>query len=285
MPRKETDQGADPAQDAPPSRNTGRIMRVLQLSDTHLYANPDGRLLSQCTRRTLGLVLELARETFWPADRILLTGDLVHDESPAGYRYLSELLGRLATPCHAIPGNHDAAGLMSRTLAPGIADANPGVHSGNWNLVFLDSTVPGEDGGHLDATQLDRLEAALARAPEANALICLHHQPIPVGSPWMDTMALNNPDAFFSVLDRHPQVRGVIWGHVHQAFSGRRKGVALLGCPSTCIQFLPGSEDFAIDALTPGFRWLKLHPDGRIETGIERIAAYPDPIDLATGGY
>ena len=40
-----------------------------------------------------------------------------------------------------------------------------------------------------------------------------------------------------------------------------------------------------IVAATPGFRWLELHPDGGIDTGIERIAAYPDPLDLSGAGY
>jgi Icc protein len=72
---------------------------------------------------------------------------------------------------------------------------------------------------------------------------------------------------------------------VHQDFSSQRNGVLLLGSPSTCIQFLPGSADFAIDPLTPGFRWLELHPNGRIATGVERIASYPEPLILKETGY
>ena len=99
-------------------------------------------------------------------------------------------------------------------------------------------------------------------------------------------MALDNPAAFFRVIDRYPQVRGVLWGHVHQEFTGRRDQILLLGSPSTCIQFLPGSRAFAMDSLTPGFRWLELRADGRIDTGIRRVAAYPRPLDLSNrGGY
>jgi Icc protein len=106
-----------------------------------------------------------------------------------------------------------------------------------------------------------------------------------VGSPWLDEIRLNNAEDLFAILDHQPQVRGLVFGHIHQAFSAERKGVALLGAPSTCIQFLPGSQDFALDAATPGFRWLELHPDGGIDTGIERIAGYPDPLDLSGAGY
>ncbi|KTC63185.1 hypothetical protein AO262_22830 [Pseudomonas fluorescens ABAC62] len=45
----------------------------------------------------------------------------------------------------------------------------------------------------------------------------------------------------------------------------------LLASPSTCIQFAPGSEDFKVSEQAPGYRWLRLHGDGRLETGVERV--------------
>lgn len=260
-------------------------LRLLQLTDTHLYGVPGGRLLGQDTRRTLELVLEHALATAWPVDRVVLTGDLVHDESREGYRYLAERLARLGVPCNGLPGNHDAPQVMAGTLEGGSISAARNVRCGSWNLVFLDSTVPGAEGGHLADAELRGLETALSAHPEAHALVCLHHQPVPVGSAWIDTMALDNPTELFGVIDAHPQVRAILWGHVHQDYSGWRGGVRLLGTPSTCVQFLPGSDTFALDARTPGFRWLELSPDGRIETGVERIAAYPDPLRLETRGY
>jgi Icc protein len=262
------------------------VLRILQISDPHLYADASSRLLGQNTRETLDLVLSLARQVCWPADRLLLTGDLVHDESARGYRYLEQRIARLGIPCSGIPGNHDAPQLMSEIFGRGktISTATS-VRAGTWHLVFLDSTIPDDNGGHLSEGQLDRLREDLAAHPDKHTLICLHHQPVPVGSRWVDTMALDNPDDFFSVTDQHPQVRGVLWGHVHQEFSSERSGVGLFAAPSTCVQFLPGSDDFAVDALTPGFRWLDLHPDGRIDTGVRRIAAYPAPVDLTTAGY
>jgi Icc protein len=274
-------QRSSPAADA-----SDRVLRVLQLTDLHLFADPRGCLLGQNTRETLELVLELTSRTCWPVDRLLLTGDLVHDESPEGYRYLRERIAKLGVPTNGLPGNHDAPRLMSDLLGGGeVISTRSSVRHGAWNFVFLDSTIPNEEGGHLDQRQLDTLQSALMSDPQAHALICLHHQPLPVGSSWMDTMALDNPDDFFGVLDQHPQVRAIVWGHIHQDFKQTRNGVTLLGTPSTCIQFLPGSDDFAVDGLTPGFRWLHLHPDGRLDTGIERIAAYPVPMDLGTGGY
>lgn len=261
-------------------------VRLLQITDTHLFADPDGRLLGLRTRPTFESVLTRALAAHPETDRLMLTGDLGQDESPAAYRFLRQRLLTVGIPSTCIPGNHDTPELMQELVVPGRIDIDPSVQIGAWNLVLLDSTVPMQPGGHLDADQLEHLDATLARHPERHALVCLHHQPLPIGSRWMDTMALDNGDAFFAVIDRHPQVRCILWGHVHQEFNARRKGVHLLASPSTCVQFTPGSDGFSLDSATPGYRWLDLHENGEIATGVERIDAYPDALDFTqVNGY
>lgn len=260
------------------------MIRLLQITDSHLFADPGGRLLGQNTRTTFEQVLALAQATLWPADAILLSGDLVHDERAAGYSYLRAHVADLATPCHAIPGNHDSHAELEAAF-PGSTLALRQVAIRGWDLILLDSTVPGEDGGHLTPANLSALDAALVASSARPALICLHHQAGPIGSAWIDTMALDNAVEFFAVVEHHPRVRCIVFGHIHQDFDANHGGLRLLGAPSTSIQFRPASVDFAIDDLPPGLRWFHLHPDGGIETGIARLAGYPDPIDLNRRGY
>jgi Icc protein len=158
-------------------------------------------------------------------------------------------------------------------------------HHGSWHFIFLDSTIPNSEAAHLSTQTLQMLEMQLQAAPTDHTLVCLHHQPVLTGSRWLDTMAVDNRDEFLAVIDRYPQVRGILWGHVHQQFDGMHNNVRLMSSPSTCIQFLPHSKGFAIDTATPGYRWLELYPDGRIETGVERIADLPGEIDMASCGY
>jgi 3',5'-cyclic-AMP phosphodiesterase len=234
------------------------MCRLVQISDTHLFAEPDGRLLEQPTRPPFAAVLGMLRSTLFPIDGVLLTGDLVHDASPEGYRYLNASMLALGVPYHAIPGNHDPVALLSEHLDPGAAEAVRCIVIRGWQVVLLDSPVPGEDGGRLDGPRLDRLDLALGERPEHPALVCLHHHAVTVGSPWMDEIGLADGDAFSAVLDRHPQVRGVLWGHIHQAFDVLRGRVRLMGCPSTSVQFRPNSDDIALDTASPGLRWLDL---------------------------
>jgi Icc protein len=58
---------------------------------------------------------------------------------------------------------------------------------------------------------------------------------------------------------------------VHQSHDSRRKGVRLLATPSTCAQFLPGSEKFAVDPAPPAYRRLILRIDGAIDTEVVRV--------------
>lgn len=261
------------------------MIRLLQITDSHLFADPGGRLLGQPTRRSWEAVFALARETLRPTDVVLLTGDLVHDERPEGYLYLKGCMESFGVPYYAIPGNHDRVALLAEHLDPGAARPVRSVRVKDWHLVLLDSTLPGEEGGRLTPSHLAMLDRALDTWPGSPTLICLHHQAVAVGSPWLDNIGLEDSDAFFAVLSRHAQVRVVLWGHIHQAFDACRGELRLLGSPSTCLQFLPQSPDFALDTAPPGLRWLDLYPDGRLETGVARLAEYPDPIDLDQTGY
>lgn len=264
--------GHRPAEEAP-----DKTLRVLQLTDLHLYAEPERRLLDQNTRSSFNQVLARAQAAQWPPDAILFTGDLVHDERPEGYRYLRQRIDSLGCRCFCIPGNHDSPELLASEVEPG-ADRHFRVERlGAWDLLLLDSTVRGSEAGHLRPQTLAALERHLDSraklAPRRPALIALHHQPLPVGSRWLDTMQVDNGAELIALAERCAQAKVIIWGHIHQVFDRQLDTTRLLATPSTCAQFTPSSDDFAQDSLPAGYRWLELEPDGSLRTGVERLAA------------
>jgi len=260
-------------------------LRLLQFTDTHLLADREGRLLGLNTHESLKCVLELSQKNHPNPDLVLVTGDLVHDGSDSGYAYLQEYFRGFDVPVLLLAGNHDEARQLRDTTTVGPARLVKQIERDGWQIVMLDSSIAGSDGGRLAATELALLDQQLSATPDLPALVCLHHQPVPVGSRWLDTMVLENAAEFFAVLDRHPQVRGVLWGHVHQEFDAMRNGVRLLATPSTCFQFKPRSVDFSLDATAPGYRWLNLHPDGRIDSGVCRLARISTNLDMQSSGY
>ena len=246
---------------------TPNLVKLVQLTDTHLFADPKGRLRQVPTLPALEATLEAAAADIRQADAILATGDLVQDD-PGGYPLFRRAFADLGKPVLCIPGNHDEAPALGRALAGAPFQVGGHVDFPGWRVVLLDSSVPRRAAGGLVQAELSRLDDALATAPGEHALIALHHHPVAMASAWLDTVGLENADAFFAVIDRHPQVRAIVFGHVHQAFESVRRRVRILGTPSTCAQFLPQAKDFALDTLPPAYRRLALHADGRVVTDV-----------------
>ena len=261
-------------------------VRVLQLTDTHLRRVSGGTLLGVDTDRSLQAVIDLARAERWPADLALATGDLSDNGSGDAYRRLLGYFDQLCPRSFWLPGNHDEREAM-QAVVQGSEHLCREVRVGTWQILLLDSQVDGEVGGELGAAERELLDARLCDARDAGlfSLVCLHHQPVPVGCAWLDQQMLADAEAFFAILDRYNGVRGVLWGHVHQQVDVERRGVRLLASPSTCVQFAPGSASFKADAAPPGYRWLELHADGRIETGVSRVRDIHFDVDLDSPGY
>jgi Icc protein len=116
-------------------------------------------------------------------------------------------------------------------------------------------------------------------------LIFVHHHPLPIGCRWLDHIALDNGDELLERVRRHPQIRGVVWGHIHQAWEGRLRQARLLGTPSTCIQFAPGTEKFALALEPPGWRQLTLHPDGTFSSTVHHLQKLPLGLAVDSAGY
>jgi len=262
------------------------VISLVQVTDCHLGQNRGGTLLKMDTDDSLGAVLQIVREERTALDLILATGDLSDHGAEGAYRRLADYLNDFDVPQCWLPGNHDDRGAMERTFTTGTR-LHSEIAIGHWHIVMLDSQIPGEVGGELGESQIALLERALERAHEkdAHVLICLHHQPVPVGSHWLDKQQVSDADALFSLTDRHPNVKGILWGHVHQQVDMERNGVKLMASPSTCVQFAPELEDFKVDDKGPGYRWLELTPEGQIRTGVSRVTSREFMVDLESGGY
>jgi len=258
-------------------------LRLAQLTDPHLFRDPEGCLLGMPTRAGFEAVLDLALERSRP-HAIVLTGDLVHDESERGYRALRERLDATGLPWWCIAGNHDRWQLMRRVLGAAALGPLDIRHLGPWRLVFLDSRQPGKTGGRLRSRQLRLLDERLAEA-RAPTLILLHHHPTPIGCRWLDGLGVPNGAELIALARRHPEVRALLFGHIHQAFSARLDGLSLLAAPATSVQFLPHSPTFALDREPPGYRELSLHATGDFDTRVLRLARYPTAPCFEAEGY
>jgi 3',5'-cyclic-AMP phosphodiesterase len=260
-------------------------LNVLQISDSHLLDDPEGTLLGLKTQQTFEETLQHAIDNHAPFDLVLATGDIVQDASTAGYERFLQGLSQYNIPTYCLPGNHDDPALMKRILNTDLIHYKPHTIIQGWLFIFLDSCKTGSAGGLISEKTLLRVEETLKTYPDHPAVICMHHPMVAVGSEWLDTMKIDNGEVLSSSLDRFKQIKLVLCGHIHQEFSQQFNNFPLLALPSTCIQFLPKSKGFALDKISPGYRWLQFGNDGTLVTAIERSGVEPTSVDFASAGY
>ncbi|HEY9696114.1 MAG TPA: 3',5'-cyclic-AMP phosphodiesterase [Trichocoleus sp.] len=254
---------------------------LAQVSDTHLFADLNQTLMGFPTGKSFQAVLSQLQKI--QPDLLLFTGDISQDETSTSYQLFRDLVTPLAIPTYWIPGNHDRLPRMESLLHHRSITAQKSVQAGGWHLLLLNSMTPGKVYGQLTPETLDWMEQQLQTYRHLPTLIALHHPPVPIGSAWLDEIGLHNSAEFLAVIDRHPQVKLTVFGHIHQEFQQARCGVTYLGTPSTCVQFQPNSPKFGIANQSPGFRLLSLYPDGQFETATTYVAFSHQPDLMATG--
>lgn len=266
--------------------SVGDTLHVVQITDTHLKRDAGGKLLGMDTDFSLQQVLELVQRERDNVDLVLGTGDISDHGSEAAYVRAGDYFATLEAEVAWLVGNHDDGAAMARVLG-GPDGLNRVLESRHWLIVMLNSQIPGEVGGELGADELMFLQSCLeyARDKPLHCLVCLHHQPVPIGSAWIDEQMVADHEAFFEMLDHFECARAVLWGHVHQEVDIWRAGKRLLATPSSCVQFAPGSVNFKADDQPPGYRWLNLAADGSIDTGVSRVQGVHFTVDLDSRGY
>lgn len=248
---------------------------VIQITDCHLFADPAAEIRGLRTRDRFLKVWEHVARSHGDADLLLITGDLTHDEQRESYLALRMIVADWLPRLQVIPGNHDDRSLLREIFScPSYANLDRIVfvdNRTNWQVIGLDTHIPGQLAGELGKEQLHWLEKVLQEQPATPTLLCMHHPPILVNSPWLDRIGLQDPVEFQRVVDEHPQIQLIVAGHVHQDFTGTFAGVPVLTTPSTGLQFRPGTETLEIDEVSPGYRLLDLKSSGTWATSVTRV--------------
>ncbi len=260
-----------------------KSMTVAQVSDLHLFASRDERLLGCETDRSAALVMQVLADR--RPDLVLVMGDVSQDGSRASYERAAGLLADLRAPCACLPGNHDHTVTMRRVLRGGYFLDETSFRWMGWRFELLDTQAPGQTYGSLSESTLHGLRRGLHGSDEAPVFIGMHHPALPVGSAWLDRIGLQEAAAFLALVQAFPKVRIVSAAHVHQDTHRRYFETDFYTTRSAGFQFMAGSEEFAIDAeAQPAFRLFHLYEDGTHDTLIHEVA-YRCELDLSAEGY
>ncbi|EPF5871433.1 3',5'-cyclic-AMP phosphodiesterase [Morganella morganii] len=266
----------------------GAAVRILQITDTHLFAGETDTLLGINTLNSYHAVLDAIAKQQLPADLIAATGDLVQDQTTRAYQRFTDGIARLPAPCVWLPGNHDYQPSMAKELAAaGISSSKQVLLGEQWQILLLDSQVQGVPHGELSDDQLIWLDNCLAQQPGRHTVVMLHHHPLASGCIWLDQHSLRNSHMLAEVLTRYQNIDAILCGHIHQDMDVMWNGIRILATPSTCVQFKPHCTNFTLDTAAPGWRYLELTTGDNpsLSTQLFRLETDEFSPDLGSDGY
>jgi Icc protein len=260
-------------------------LSVLQLSDLHILPEFEDKLLGVATEHYFHTILNHAFEQRKNYDLLLLSGDLAQSPCEQSYTRILEKVQKYHLPTLCLAGNHDDFSLMQQIFNSQKVNCKKQTIFRNWQILMLNSQILGSTAGNLAQTELDFLEKALSENANLFTLIAVHHNFLPTGSAWLDTMMIQNSNEFLEIVGQHKNVKVITTGHIHQELHAKFGDVFVFGTPSTCFQFAENSEHFSMDRTPPGYRILDLFENGDISTTVRRLDNFLDELQLDAAGY
>ncbi|MCY4010273.1 MAG: metallophosphoesterase [Anaerolineaceae bacterium] len=247
------------------------FLRFVQISDTHIshdenYNRPPAPHTPLAGTHAL---LHALRQLPFPPDFIIHTGDVVYDPHPEAYVKARSLLTDLPAPLYYLAGNHDDPHMLQEILL-GIPEPrlpyDQEFESCGVQILCLDSGRLGGDeapAGRLTEAQLAWLRRKTYRKDPRPLLVFIHHNPLPqADSPWLESMRLQNGEDFHAaLLPARERLRGVFYGHIHQAMQLQRDGILYCSAVSSWQTFRsdPGESEMQFEmAARPGFNVVSL---------------------------
>ena len=262
------------------------LTRIVQLTDLHLYADPDARFYEIPTRELLQDVVAHVEQNAGRVDHLVVTGDHTNDDLAVTYEAVRDILRPWHDRTWFVPGNHEDRVTLRATFP----DRIPGERSERITFSFtagdglclgLDTHVPGQVSGHIGADQIAWVEAQVEAHDPVTAVLFMHHPPILLGLGWLDRIGLAGREELQDLMLRDSRIRLVCCGHVHHESSHRVGAATVVTTPSTGLQFSPTSEVAEFVRAAPGYRVIELDGDSCV-TRVVRLseARYaPSPAD------
>ena len=223
-------------------------MLIAQISDTHILVpesdHPAAELRAECLRRT---VADINQQQ---PDVVIFTGDTVQHGQPEEYACLQELLAPVKAPVYLVPGNRDdknelrAAFSGCNYLTGKQEFLHYVIDDFDTRLIGIDSTLTGERKGRFCETRQAWLEATLRAQPDRPTLLFIHHPPFDVGDHYIG--GYRQPEeaaALEDIVSRHPQVSGLLCGHVHWLVEREWAGTQARIMPSIAVDVRKGIDE------------------------------------------
>lgn len=267
-----------------PLKTVKDTFELIQISDPHLFADPQGSLLGVNTRDSFLATLTQIKLNHPDPDLIVVTGDISQDLSKESYQFFALAFSQFDCPVFCLAGNHDELELLESFAVNQQIKTEKSFHTEHWQLLLAHSQVEGEVFGMINEEEMKWLESELSANPNPT-LVFTHHHPVYSNADWIDVLGIKNCEAFTHMLSQHQNVKACGFGHVHQALDIQQDHIRYLSVPSTCIQFKPNSKEFAVSEEKPGYRLYRCHTNGDFDTQVFRLHEFELTLDKTATGY
>ena len=236
---------------------------IVQISDTHLFGDKNRKINCSNSYQNLKKVMHEIVSLEKKPDLIVLSGDLSQDCTFESYQHIANLLNRTGIKYYFFPGNHDDVDVINKVFDLHWEKDNVDYdfNFNDWYMNVIDTSVYPEVSGELSDEQLKNLEQSLKQNKNKPTIVFMHHHPLLVKSKWLDEYILKDSEKFNYVIKSNPQVKAVLFGHIHQVFEKTIDGVFYGSAPASSYQVLPKTEMFTIEKLTGGYRFIELDGD------------------------
>lgn len=259
-------------------------LEIIQISDMHLFAEPDGSLLGVNTRASFLATLDLIQSTIASPDLVVVTGDISQDLSEESYAFFRKAMLQFNCPILCLSGNHDEFDALERQTDSGQIITDKHYELEHWQIFLAHSQVKGKVHGVISQEEMHWLNSKL-NDNEKPTLIFTHHHPVFSNTTWIDSIGIKNCEEFTELLAKHSHVKVCGFGHVHQELAIKQDHINYYSVPSTCVQFKKNSEEFAVSDELPGFRIYHCYPNGQVDTKVYRVDNFDLNLDKTAAGY
>jgi Icc protein len=243
------------------------LISLVQITDLHLTENKKTKVKLWDTHSSFQRTVNYIKSNENP-DFLVASGDISNDGTKKSYIAYQKGIERFEKPVFTILGNHDNRKNFQAVFQTKLPSIKKIILSETWLIIAIDSTSINRESGKITKQQIRSLRKLIEENKDKSLVLCLHHQPIKMGF-WIDQIGLENSGQFIASIANQPNIKAVIWGHVHHESESRLESIKMLSTPSTCFQFCGNSENPDTDR--PGYRKINLFKSGKLETKVVRI--------------
>ncbi|QOL26815.1 metallophosphoesterase [Thalassotalea sp. LPB0316] len=247
-------------------------IKFAQISDSHLFAQPDGQHFGARVWPQLLVVLEQIKQCT-DIKFIVFTGDLTQDHSVESYQLFNRAFveAKITIPVYYLAGNHDDPALLDKYLSHDVFNKCKTVECGTWQIQLIDSKS-NTPAGNISTTELARIKAL----DEAyHQCLLMHHHPVDVGY-FIDRHGLKNQAEFWLAIKSCSAIRMISCGHVHRGMTLSapemlERTVELYSSPATSITFAKHPSQLIAEYDDIGYRIFELDDNGNVSSCVKHI--------------